>query len=309
MLLLVLTTTAIAAMTMLPVILVDNGSKRPSSTLALRDSASKLSRKLGGREVLPASLAYSDTIAADKLDGVRATTLSSSLAALAERGEKGAVVAPLFLGPSAGLARALAACKEEVASYSSFELHATACLVDDATEAHTADTRVAEALAEEVLAVASATGDEGATPPLPPPLNVVLVDHGTPSKKVNAVRKRLARQLDSVLGEKAATVQAASMERREGAEYDFNEPLLERALAAPPFNAGDVVLAMAFLLPGRHAGEGGDVMQIVDDAIAGATTGEQAALRVRATPPLASHPKVIEVLADRVLGVDASIAR
>ena len=29
-----------------------------------------------------------------------------------------------------------------------------------------------------------------------------------------------------MLGEKAATVQAASMERREGAEYDFNEPLL-----------------------------------------------------------------------------------
>ena len=45
-------------------------------------------------------------------------------------------------------------------------------------------------------------------------------------------------------------------------------------------------------------------MQIVDDAIAGATTGEQVALRVRATPPLASHPKVIEVLADRVLEVD-----
>ena len=86
----VLTTTAVAAMTMLPVILVDNGSKRPSSTLALRDSASKLSRKLGGREVLPASLAYSDNIAAEKLDGVPATTLSSSLAELAERGEKGA---------------------------------------------------------------------------------------------------------------------------------------------------------------------------------------------------------------------------
>ena len=53
------------------------------------------------------------------------------------------------------------------------------------------------------------------------------------------------------------------MERRDDPAYDFNEPLLERALAAPPYNAGDVILAMAFVLPGRHAGEGGDVAPIV----------------------------------------------
>ena len=37
------------------------------------------------------------------------------------------------------------------------------------------------------------------------------------------------------------------MERRDGPDFDFNEPLLESALGTPPLEDGDVKVAMAFL--------------------------------------------------------------
>ena len=54
----------------------------------------------------------------------------------------------------------------------------------------------------------------------------------------------------------AGAVEASSMERREGTEYDFNEPLLENLLGSEGFEK-DVVLSMLFISPGRHAGPGG----------------------------------------------------
>ena len=98
-----------------------------------------------------------------------------------------------------------------------------------------------------------------------------------------------------MLGDRAAAVGAASMERRDGEAYDFNEPLLETLLATPPFDSGDVVLAMAFLSPGRHAGEGGDIAQIVE-----AATAARPDLRVHITPLLATQSLVAAVLRDRV---------
>lgn len=92
--------------------------------------------------------------------------------------------------------------------------------------------------------------------------HVALVDHGSPIPEVTAVRNRLAGQLSVLLGDDAACVAAASMERREGDEYRFNEPLLENLLALPEFSSGPVILAMLFLSPGRHAGEGGDIAEI-----------------------------------------------
>ena len=291
---------------LLPVVLVDNGSRRAESALALRESAEALSARLGGREVHAASLAYSDAVPPSALGGTRAQTLNQTLAALAARGAAGAVIVPLFLGPSESLRRALVACTEELVEASpiqgslpsgcrQFDLRVGACLVDEGAPD---DARVARALASHVLRVARRER-------LSQPLRVVLCDHGTPSRRVNAVRERLAAELRAVLGRRADSVTSASMERREGAAYDFNEPLLERCLAAPPCDAGDVILAMAFVLPGRHAGEGGDVARIVQSAQRHAT---RAPLRVHFTPPLASHSSVISVLADRVREAEAAEA-
>jgi sirohydrochlorin ferrochelatase len=288
------------------VLLVDNGSKRPAATLALRKAAAALSAVLGGRDVLPASVAYSDAIPLADLGGRPARTLSTELSAAYDSGEPGVVIAPLFLGPSGALSKGVTGsvasldptrrpCDPSVAA--PFRVCVGTCLVDDAAPM---DTRVARALAAQVLWLARRRR-------LQPPLKVLVVDHGTPSPRVNAVRGRLAGQVRELLGAWARHVQPASMERREGQAYDFNEPLLERALRTPPFDDGEVVLAMAFLLPGRHAGEGGDVAQIVQSAGEDATrAGRQ--LSVHTTPLLATHSLVLEVLADRVAAAEAGRA-
>ena len=93
------------------------------------------------------------------------------------------------------------------------------------------------------------------------------------------------------------------MERRPGEQYAFAEPLLERVVGgAPPYDSGDVVVAMAFVQPGRHAGPGGDVEQSLD-----AARGRSAGLRTHVTPLLGGSHLVHEVLADRTAEAHAAL--
>ena len=113
-------------------------------------------------------------------------------------------------------------------------------------------------------------------------------------------------------------VVACSMERREGPEYDFNEPMLEAVVADPKLrstgdgSSGDdpdlLVVAMLFLQPGKHAGEGGDIDEMIfpkQDATAAAaaststSAGHGAGLALAKTALLTPHPKVIALLAER----------
>jgi hypothetical protein len=55
------------------------------------------------------------------------------------------------------------------------------------------------------------------------------------------------------------------MERREGAEYDFNDPLLECLLGAIGYQ-DRVIVSMLFAGRGRHAGALGDVAEICEAA-------------------------------------------
>lgn len=121
---------------------------------------------------------------------------------------------------------------------------------------------------------------------------VVLVDHGSPRPEVTAVRDRLVIALRERLGVAAVAVEAASMERREGPEYAFNEPLLETILGRPPFNSGDVVVALLFLSPGRHAGEGGDIA-----GICAAAEAAHPGLRIHRTALLGDHPSMPDLVA------------
>ena len=53
------------------------------------------------------------------------------------------------------------------------------------------------------------------------------------------------------------------MERREGDEYAFNDPLLENLLIKwAEDGANQVIVALFFLLSGRHAGKEGDLAEI-----------------------------------------------
>jgi hypothetical protein len=97
------------------------------------------------------SLKYSDSVPADELGGVAARTLSAELAAMAAAGERSAVVAPLFLGPSGALASGVTAAAAE----HGVELRLAECLV---AEAAPDDSRVGDALADGVLHLAEERG-------------------------------------------------------------------------------------------------------------------------------------------------------
>ena len=92
----------------------------------------------------------------------------------------------------------------------------------------------------------------------------------------------------------AATLAYAARERRAGPDYDFCRPLLADLLTTPPWHAGRVIVAMQFLLPGRHAGPAGDVAEICRAAEAA-----HPALKTRMTKLVAEHPLLLDILADR----------
>ncbi len=133
----------------------------------------------------------------------------------------------------------------------------------------------------------------------PEPLQrVLLVDHGSPIPQVTAVRTWLAARLREHLGP-TVSLDEAVMERRPGADYDFNGNLVELALrrlaAADPRTP--VILALLFLSPGRHAGPGGDIANIcarVEQEVPG--------FRVHPTPLVGTHPGLLEILAERTAG-------
>ncbi|KUF98803.1 Gamma-aminobutyric acid type B receptor subunit 2 [Phytophthora nicotianae] len=95
------------------------------------------------------------------------------------------------------------------------------CLVD---QENANDTRVAQILLERIHQVVDfETVNEDVT--------VLVVDHGTPSRDVHESREFVAKELRGLLKTyQHVKVETACMERREGAEYDFNDPLLALAL-------------------------------------------------------------------------------
>lgn len=258
--------------------LVDNGSLEPEATLSLRRIAGALGGRIG-MEISPVSMRHSDRIAADRIDGIPAETIEGALRARAEAGVGRVTILPLFFGPSGALTSHLPDVARRVPG-----VEVSLC-----PALHKAgDPRLAQIIATNVLGVAIQLGASAAARP------VALVDHGSPVRELTAVRDALAREVGGLLGD-GFKVAACSMERRDGAEYDFNEPLLERLLATPPWNTGEVIVAMQFLQPGRHAGPGGDVATICGTAEA-ASPG----LRTHMTALVGESPMLVEILADRL---------
>jgi len=257
-------------------LLVDNGSLEPAATLALRGLAAKLGERIGVR-VEPVSLLHSSAVPVEKLDGIPAEILEPALERRLAAGQSHFLVVPLFFGASGALTEYLPARVAHLRTkHPKLEIKMAAPLFQSG------DARLARILADQVRALGSASR------------RVALVDHGSPARAVTDVRNELAKDLGRALGP-GFTVAAASMERREGAEYDFCEPLLAGLLRQPGWNTGEVTLAMQFLVPGRHARPGGDVASICRDAEA-ASSG---ALRTTMTGLVGEHPLLVEILTDR----------
>ena len=265
--------------------LTDNGSLRPEATFSLRRLAKKLSDRVG-HVVHPVSLLHSNRIADEKLEGVPAQTFEKFALARRDEGIHEFLVSPLFFGPSAAIAEYLPQrvdAMQEEHDWPELCVRVAPCLVD--LEAKD-DDRMAAILAD--LVRSKRQEIEGET------VSVGLVDHGTPRITVTQVRNFLAEQLGNLLGEGYAQVGPCSMERREGPEYDYNEPLLERLLGQPGYQ-NDVIVSMLFLQPGRHAGAGGDVAEICEAAEA-ACPG----LRTHMTDLVGTHPGLIDLLTERL---------
>ena len=264
------------------ILLVDNGSLRAQATLNLRRLAHALGQ-VTGQEVEAASLLHSYKIPAEELEGRKAVSLGPLAEQLAAQGTTELVILPFFFGPSLALTRYLPERLAEVqANYPQLSVKVALPLVESQA---VVDLRLARLLAENVR-----ERMEGLSQP-----KVVLVDHGSPIPEVTAVRNYLAGQLSVLLSEEASCVTFASMERRDGEAYRFNEPLLVDLLASRDMAESDVILAMLFLSPGRHAGEGGDIAEICDQAMA-----QSPGLRVTTTRLAGEHDAILEILATRL---------
>jgi sirohydrochlorin ferrochelatase len=262
------------------IFLVDNGSLRPQATFALRALAAELS-KCAQMPVEPVSLLHSHKIAASELGGAPATIVKRRMRELIAQGQRDFVILPLFLGPSLAITDYLPEVIEDLGQTAQgLQVEIAAPLAGQDVEQP--DPRLAAAL---VQAIGPLLGPDRST-------RVALVDHGTPIQPVSRLRDVVAGQLAARLDR---PVQPCSMERRDGPEYAFNDPLLENLGAVEGFAGGRLVLAMFFLLPGRHAGEGGDVAEICDGLLRDQVFG-----RIEMTSLLGQHSLLLEILEDRL---------
>jgi sirohydrochlorin ferrochelatase len=253
--------------------LIDNGSLEPAAHEGLRAAA----LSIGGlvhAHVAAVSWRHSDRISAGALAGGAAATLAPWVRAQLAAGEREFLFVPFFISPQGAIGSALRADLEALRA-----------------EAGPFEFSFAEGLGSAALGkiVAGRVRETAAALDLRRPA-VVVVDHGGPSPQSSAVRNRAADAVRAELGAAAMSVTAASMESPDGPGYDFNRPLLAQALASHA--AGDVVIAPLFLLPGRHAGPGGDL-----EGIARAAEARTPGLRCHFTALVGSHPAAIEALA------------
>jgi hypothetical protein len=188
-------------------------------------------------------------------------------------GEREFVFVPFFVSPQGAIGSALRGDLEklqrETAVGRGFEFAFTEGLANRGEIAGIVAERVTETIAARGLR----------QPP------VILVDHGGPSPASAALRDSLADEVRLRLGGKTGAIAAASMEGAHG-------PLLADQLAATGFDRGEVVVALLFLSPGRHAGAGGDVARICHDA-----EKRSPALRCHPTALIGTHPRITEPLA------------
>lgn len=262
-------------------LLADNGSLEAGSTLSLRKSANAAGN-LAGIEVLPVSLLHSSKVDPELLDGVKAETMADFLAGPVAQSSNELRIIPLFFGPSRALTEWLPEKLEQWKSEKDGRMFRILdCLHQPG------DTRLAVAL--EDLCLQAIENNKLKKPFL------ALVDHGTPVFDVHRVREEVGDELKKRMAEHISGFSTCSMERRDGEEYDFNEPLLENLLAQKNEEFEEMLVAQLFLSPGRHAGQGGDL-----DRICSSFADSSPSHRLVRTDLLGAHPSVLEILLERI---------
>lgn len=221
------------------VAVIDNGSLEPAAHHNLRRAAAALSAACG-TVVHAVSWKHSDRIAAHALDGIPAWTLAAFVRAMHALGQRAFVFVPFFISAQGAIGSALRRDLDRLTE----ELPGLAFDFTAGLAARDALPAIVAARIREVCA--------GRSLALPP---VVVVDHGGPSAASAQLRDQLAATLRAELAGTVGLVAAASME-------GDHPPLLADQLALPGFAGRDVIVALLFLSPGRHAGPDGDVARI-----------------------------------------------
>jgi len=264
------------------IFLTDNGSLRPASILNLRSVARRLS-EMSGFDVTPASLLHSSKIDPSELDGEPAMTLGPAIRQAAMEGVKRFLVLPFFFGPSRAITDYLPRRITEMQkTIEGLDVRIAKPLFDPEG---TVDLRIARILEEQVMHCRPA----GDSP------TVILVDHGSPEPDVTMVRNVLAGQLSVLLQNEVSRVVPASMERREGDEYDFSGPLLKDVLDRAAEWDLPVIVSMLFLSPGRHAGPDGDVAVICRES-----EERNPGLKTIISGLVGEQDAIVPILADRL---------
>lgn len=265
------------------ILLCDNGSSKPQATLQLRYLSALLGQKVN-KTIYPVSLQHADKVPAEELDNVPAMTFAPFLQAMLERGEKEFIVLPLLFGNSKAVSKFI---PDEVEKLKAAGSDLSVEVADIIYPLPEGEQRLPHILAEHI--------NQNLFEDIEGTQKVVLVDHGSPSPKVTDVRKHIADNIKPLL-DKNIQLEQAVMERREGAEYDFNGELLENWLTQQAENGEcAVIIALMFFLPGRHAGVNGDI-----DMICHAVLSKYPDLRIRMTPLISEHPDFLNILETRL---------
>ena len=252
------------------ILLVDNGSLEAATTLGLRKLSKEVSQLIG-HEVHPVSVLHSQKVSPELLDNKPAQIFANAVQQAVTDGIHRLVILPLFIGPSLAITEFIPA-QFQLLAKNNMQLVVAHTLYGSDGELR--DILIAN------LKSSSWQKDKS---------TVLLCDHGTPIIEVNQVRNLLGEEIRKQLGLEAHQLIACSMERREGDQYAFNEPLLESALSKVSAHA---IILMQFLLPGRHAGTGGDVAEICEKHAPKGVTWEL-------SPLVGTHPHLSRLLARR----------
>jgi len=269
------------------ILLVDNGSSKADATIQLRQLAIKLSDKTG-RLIHPVSLQHANKIAAEKIHNIPARVYPEFMAEKLAEGEEEFILLPLFFGNSKALTSFIpeqnALLKQKFGDFSVQVAEVIYPLPEG-------EPQLAEIIHEHIT--------QTATQHKLPLTNIALVDHGSPVPRVTEVRKHLAKTVQQKLADRA-TLEQAVMERREGSEYNFNGDLLKTwLLQKAESGESSAIVILMFFLAGRHAGEGGDIVEICEEI-----KKQYPNFKIAISPLISDHENLISILHSRLKRIE-----
>lgn len=269
------------------VLLVDNGSSKAEATIQLRQLAKKLGEKTG-KVIHPVSLQHANKIPAEKINNIPARVYPEFMAEKLAEGERNFILLPLFFGESKALTSFIPEQSDLLkAQFGEFSLQVAELIYP----LPTGESQLSEIILQHITLSASQYKL--------PLNNIALVDHGSPVPRVTEVRKHLAKSVQEKLPHKV-TLEQAVMERREGKEYDFNGDLLKDWLIQKA-ESGETsaIIILMFFLAGRHAGEGGDIVEICEEVMK-----QHENFKIAISPLISEHESLLSILHSRLAHIE-----